>query len=178
MDLDRKYLALIAAADPGQADDLRICFEVLSLAAAIDRDCALRLAPHGLSESRFLLLSLLREEPDGAAPHLLAERAGVTRATMTGLLDGMERDGLLRRDHDQSDRRKTIIRLMPKGRALADQIGQDHRRWIASLGAGLSPQDRAGLRRLLGRIRANLGATTAPQDHPQQKAARDDALSG
>lgn len=169
MNMDRKYLALMDAADPQQVEGLRVCFEVLSLAAAIDRNCALRLAPHHLSESKFLLLSLLRAEPDGAAPHMLAERSGVTRATMTGLLDGMERDGLLARAHDASDRRRISVRLTPEGEALADRLGDEHQRWIASLAGGLSSAERSTLAALLGRIRQNFGVPAGMQGSPQQK---------
>jgi len=38
---------------------LRLCFQLLSLSSSIDRDCATRLAPHGLSEGRFIVLFLL-----------------------------------------------------------------------------------------------------------------------
>ena len=51
------------------------------------------LQPHGLSLGRFtLLMTLLREEGHRLKPSILAERAGVTRATVTGLLDGLELD--------------------------------------------------------------------------------------
>lgn len=156
MKLEQKYLSLLSVADADSAGDLRVCFELLSLANAIDRACANRLAPFRLSESKFLLLCLLRDQPDGAAPHELAERAGVTRATMTGLLDGMERDGLLCRQSDIDDRRKIVIRLTPPGQALAGDLGDAHRRWIASLGAGLSADERGMLTALLGRLRDNL----------------------
>ncbi len=86
-------------------DNMRLCFEVLALASAIDRACAARLAPYRLSEGKFVLLFLLRDLPEGLAPHELAERAGVTRATITGLLDGLERDGFLARHDDKEDRR-------------------------------------------------------------------------
>ena len=60
--LEQKYLALLDAAKRRQLPDLdsiRLCFQTLSLASAIDRDCAALLAPHGLSEGRFVLLFLL-----------------------------------------------------------------------------------------------------------------------
>ena len=64
----------------GQPDtgELALCFQVLSLASAIDQDCASRLAPLGLSEGRFVLLFLLRGADTALSPHQLAERAGVT----------------------------------------------------------------------------------------------------
>ena len=68
MQLSQKYQALLDEAQRRQlpdVDGIRLCFQALSLAAAIDRDCAALLAPHGLSEGRFVLLFLL-----DAAPHL------------------------------------------------------------------------------------------------------------
>lgn len=94
--LEQKHISMIAEAQRrgrGDAGGIRLCFEVLALASAIDRSCALRLAPHRLSEGKFVLLCLLHDRSEGLAPHELATRAGVTRATVTGLLDGLERDG-------------------------------------------------------------------------------------
>ncbi|KAA9150109.1 MarR family transcriptional regulator, partial [Delftia sp. BR1] len=97
MQLEQKYQALLAEAERRKLDDvdsMRLCFQTLSLAARIDRDCAALLAPHGLSEGRFVLLFLLESASEGLAPNHLAEQAGITRATVTGLLDGLEREAL------------------------------------------------------------------------------------
>ncbi|EAB6718188.1 MarR family transcriptional regulator, partial [Salmonella enterica subsp. enterica] len=55
--LEQKHLALLDEAQRrGQpdTDNMRLCFEVLALASTIDRACAARLAPHGLSEGKFV----------------------------------------------------------------------------------------------------------------------------
>ncbi|WP_273726069.1 MarR family winged helix-turn-helix transcriptional regulator [Brucella gallinifaecis] len=134
------------------ANALKTCFEVLSLAAAIDRDCANRLAPHKLSEGKFILLFLLENSPDGLSPHELSERAGVTRATITGLLDGLERDGFLMRHADTQDRRKLTVRLTPDGAHLAQQLFDQHTAWIAGLMSDLSTGEQQLLSTLLRRI--------------------------
>jgi DNA-binding MarR family transcriptional regulator len=85
------------------------------------------LIEHNISQGRFSVLMLLwnpahrRQLADGAAcdegPHSpaeLAEAAGVTRATMTGLIDTLERDGLVRREPDPLDRRMMSVRLTAK----------------------------------------------------------------
>ncbi|WP_312944143.1 MarR family transcriptional regulator [Agrobacterium sp.] len=153
--LEQKHISLLEEAErrgqPGLGN-MRLCFEVLSLASAIDRSCAVRLAEHNLSEGKFVLLFLLRDLPEGLAPHELAERAGVTRATITGLLDGLERDGYLARHHDAKDRRKVSVRLSVKGQTLADQLFDEHSRWIASLFTALDAQERALLGGLLQRV--------------------------
>ncbi|MGD9946164.1 MAG: MarR family transcriptional regulator, partial [Burkholderiaceae bacterium] len=72
--LERKYQALLQEAQRRNLPDLegmRLCMHTLSLAAAIDRDCATQLAVHGLSEGRFVLLFLLDAVADGLAPHEL-----------------------------------------------------------------------------------------------------------
>lgn len=156
--LEQKHLALLDEAQRrGQPaiDNMRLCFEVLSLASAIDRACATRLAPHRLSEGKFVLLFLLRDLPEGLAPHELAERAGVTRATITGLLDGLERDGFLARHWDKEDRRKVSARLTPKGQAMALDLFNEHSQWIASLFAGFDQHERESLSGLLRRVWRN-----------------------
>ncbi len=50
---------------------------------------------------------------DGAlSPSALARRAGIHPATMTGILDRLERGGWIVRDRDQADRRSVTIRIV------------------------------------------------------------------
>ncbi len=160
MSLEQKYQALLDEAARQQLPDvegIRLCFQTLSLASAIDRDCAALLAPHGLSEGRFVLLFLLDAAPGGLAPNVLAERAGVTRATVTGLLDGLERETLIERQADEQDRRALRIVLTRKGKQLAKRVFDQHGRWIASLYGNLSAAERQQLAGLLGKVAGNLG---------------------
>lgn len=159
MKLEQKYQALIQQAQQRKMPDvegIRLCFQTLSLAAGIDRDCAALLAPHGLSEGRFVLLFLLDAAPDGLAPNTLAEQAGVTRATVTGLLDGLEREGLIERHADANDRRALCIRLTRNGKRVAKMVFEQHGRWIASLYGNLSAPERMQLATLLEKVAGNL----------------------
>ena len=47
------------------------------------------------------------------SPSALARRAGVHPATMTGILDRLERGGWIARERDPADRRAVIVRLLP-----------------------------------------------------------------
>jgi DNA-binding MarR family transcriptional regulator len=116
---------------------IKLCGGVLSLASAIDADCARRLARHQLSDSKFVMLIVLHEAKDGLAPNELATRCGVTRATMTGLIDGLERDGLARRDAYEKDRRSVKIRLSDRGEHLARTVFDEHAEWLGSVFGGL-----------------------------------------
>lgn len=159
MRLDQKYQALLEQARLQNQPDLegiQLCLQTLSLASRIDRDCASQLAPHALSEGRFVLLFLLDAAPEGVAPKVLAERAGIRRATVTGLLDGLQREDLIARHADLDDRRGLRIRLTPKGKQLAKTVFEQHSRWIASLFSPLSPQERTQLSTLLGKVAHHL----------------------
>jgi MarR family transcriptional repressor of emrRAB len=163
MNLEQKYQALLEEAQRRRLPDvegIRLCFQTLSLTSAIDRDCAALLAPHGLSEGRFVLLFLLDAAPDGLAPNVLAERAGVTRATVTGLLDGLEREELIERLADATDRRALRIRLTRKGKRVAKVVFDQHGRWIASLFDNLSTSERTQLATLLNKVASNLEEKT------------------
>src|SRR5258708_22917467 len=58
-----------------------------------------------LSEGKLVVLQLLRQAPHyRLTPSALAKAAGVTRGTMTGLLPGLERSALVKRDEHPEDR--------------------------------------------------------------------------
>ena len=153
--IEAKHIALIEEAGrrghPHLAQ-LRLCFQLLALSSAIDRDCATRLAPHGLSEGRFVVLFLLHGAGGILPPHELAERAGVTRATISGLLDGLQRDGLLQRHSDAEDGRRLQIVLTARGRRLADELFGQHTQWIGGLFNGLDSSEQAQLSLLLEKV--------------------------
>ncbi|MGE4373756.1 MAG: MarR family winged helix-turn-helix transcriptional regulator [Xanthobacter sp.] len=159
MILEQKYKALLAGADAAlPLAQMRLCFEVLALAGAIDRDCASRLGAHQLSEGKFVLLYLLARAPDGLSPYELAEQAGVTRATVTGLLDGLERSHLVQRHAHPEDRRRLTIRLSAEGRKMSEKLVAQHNRWIGSLFADFTPEEGAELSRLLDKAFARTDA--------------------
>jgi DNA-binding MarR family transcriptional regulator len=83
------------------------------------------LSEHGISEGRFYVLAYLTmEEIEGnteVRPSDIAKNIGVTRATITGLLDGLERSGTVQRRQPSRDRRTQIVSLTAKGHeALSD----------------------------------------------------------
>ncbi len=115
------------------------------------------LARHNISQGRFVVLMLLLDKttncPKPRTPAELAELANVTRATMTGLVDTLERDGLVRREPDLVDRRMMSVHLTAKGRALLDAILPTHFQRMAALMQTLSEAERRTLVQLLGKVR-------------------------
>ncbi|MEY4489235.1 MAG: hypothetical protein RIQ79_1743 [Verrucomicrobiota bacterium] len=112
----------------------------------------------GLSQGRFTVLMLLFDKACGQShsctPAELADRAGVTRATMTGLIDTLERDAMVLRKPSASDRRMLSVELTPRALAFLAEILPEHFRRINNLMTPLSENERRTLVRLLGKIAA------------------------
>ncbi|HWA11417.1 MAG TPA: MarR family transcriptional regulator [Opitutaceae bacterium] len=114
------------------------------------------LARHEISQGRFTVLMLLLDKmencPQPRTPAELADMAGVARATMTGLIDTLERDGLVKREPNPEDRRMMSVALTPKGETLIRSVLPDHFKIMAALMSQLSEAERKTLVRLLNKI--------------------------
>lgn len=154
-DIKQKYTALLHKAQREGScciEQLGLCFQILSVAAAIDADCASRLSQYSLSEGKFVLLFLLHENQEGLSPHELAIRAGVTRPTITGLLQGLEKSALISRHQETPDRRSITIRLTQEGLHLISILFGHHTQWISGLFNTFSHEEMVLLRRLLHKL--------------------------
>ena len=136
---------------------LKICAELMRTGSGLLAAFETVLGQYGLSQGRFLTLIVMNRTPDQKInPSSLAEKLGVKRATMTGLLDGLEKDTLVERVSDPRDRRKTGIRLTAKGRGLLNELLPDYYRLMAKLTASLSENERQTMISLLGKVNQKL----------------------
>jgi DNA-binding MarR family transcriptional regulator len=99
------------------------------------------------------LLPLWQE--DGLKLVELGRRSGLETSTMTGLIDRMERDGLVERRDDANDRRVQLIYLTEKGRqamspalAVVDSV-------LDNVFEGISQKDLSKTTDVLKRVLAN-----------------------
>ncbi|MEW6307009.1 MAG: MarR family transcriptional regulator [Verrucomicrobiota bacterium] len=97
-------------------------------------------------------------EEDNCIIKRLVQRLRIPNATLTGLLDAMEHDGLIERSPCPDDGRAFRVRLTPFARSLEAGMRQRHNRAMEILQAGLGDAEVNELRRLLGRVLANLHA--------------------
>ena len=106
---------------------------------------------------------------DGASapltPSQVSDRVLVPSATMTAVLDLLEHRGWIERIPNPGDRRSVLIQITPDGRATADQLLPGIRSLERSVLSALSPDERAGLLNLLGKILAR--TTEVAAEHPE-----------
>jgi DNA-binding MarR family transcriptional regulator len=82
---------------------------------------------YGLSASSFNLLMLLQygTRPDEMTQQEIGKRLVVSASDMTGLIDRLERRGLVRRAPGR-DRRMKLLRITPKGVGLLEEVRPHH----------------------------------------------------
>lgn len=98
-----------------------LCFQVGKISrkmAKVTRDAVSR---YGLTTAQFFLLTALYEEED-ISIGALAQKVALDKATLTGLIDRLERDRLVIRQVSPEDRRAVRVRLTPKAEALRETL--------------------------------------------------------
>ena len=143
---------------------LKTCAELLRTGSDLLAAFETILGRSGLSQGRFLTLIVMNRTPDEAVnPSTLAHKVGVKRATMTGLLDGLVKDGLIERRAHPQDRRKIGVCLTACGRQILDDMLPDYYRHIARLMAFLTEGERQTLVSLLKKVNQGLSSLITEQ---------------
>jgi MarR family transcriptional regulator for hemolysin len=106
-----------------------------------------------------VLLNLKIQQHDNQRQ--LAEGVGVTEATLTHHLNAMEKEGLLVRRRDPSNRRNHIIQLTAPGEDAFTRLAAAARAFDRQLGSDLEAAELDTLRSLLERLSRNVGSSQA-----------------
>jgi DNA-binding MarR family transcriptional regulator len=123
-----------------------------------------QLRPLGLTFARYEVLMLLLFSRKGSLPlNKVGARLQVHPTSVTNAVDRLEAEGLLRRVPHPTDRRTTLARIQPKGRALAEQATKVINASVFSA-PGLSEADVATLIDVLGRLRRDAGDFDGPKN--------------
>lgn len=116
---------------------------------------------YGLSQGRFGIMVLLFIHPENVwIPADLAASLGVTRATVTGLLDSLEKSNLVERQIHSQDRRKLIVKLTQDGSLFIQNMLPEHSQRFSQLLVGLSNQEQKTLMELLAKVSQGLWQIT------------------
>ena len=105
----------------------------------------------GLRPPEFSVLVLVADNPL-VTQAALAEALSIARPNMVGLIDRLEKRGLIQRSVDESDRRSHGLRLTAKGAALAAQAKAMAAEGDGAVTGHLSASERATLLRLLRKL--------------------------
>ncbi len=107
---------------------------------------------HDITPPQFVLLAFLWKQ-DGLTQVELSEKSQVDRTTVGGLIDRLEKIGLVERHPHPQDRRAYQIRLTERGKQLEAVLTEATDRVRARYTAGLSNQEVSELIRMLEILR-------------------------
>jgi DNA-binding MarR family transcriptional regulator len=156
----RQRVARYPEVDPAAVES---CLVLLRVASDVLTALETFLARYDMSQGRFTTLMVLNRDPrQGLCPSDLASKCGVTRATMTGLLDGLERDKLVTREQHANDRRMATVLLTEEGIRFLDKLCPDYYRRIAGLMGKLKEEEKLGLEKFLKQVNEGINVMLAP----------------
>jgi DNA-binding MarR family transcriptional regulator len=139
---------------------LRVWVRLLTCSRMIEAGIRARLrAEFATTLARFDVLAQLDAARGELSMGELSARLMVTNGNVTGLIAGMEADGLVARLPHPTDGRSTLIGLTPEGHALFDHMAPAHQGWIEHMVRRLSPSEMGLLFELLGKLKDSVRAS-------------------
>ncbi len=140
----------------GDAQATECSMNLLQVSDLLLGNVAGLIKPYDVTPASGLVLSILRDADGPLAPNQIAERLIVSRATVTGLVDSLERRKLVKRRAHPTDRRMVLVEITERGREVTDifrpLVHRHERDWLA----GLTASEKTTLLALLARVQAGL----------------------
>ncbi|MFC9664674.1 MarR family winged helix-turn-helix transcriptional regulator [Nocardia sp. NPDC127606] len=159
LDQARRQLKNYSLAVDPQA--VLVAVRLISAGARLGRATEEHFARFGLSTGRYRLLADLEDHNGEKSPSHLAADLGVSRATVTGLVDGLEREGLVARRPSRDDGRAAVVVLTARGAQRLRDMAPEHFTRLQNMVGSLTVEERAVFLDLLSRVVRGIDALTA-----------------
>lgn len=114
-----------------------------------------KLKPLNLTLGRLCLLYALQRIDKPALPSELGDDLAVTRANISGLLRGLEKCGMIRRELDTADRRRIFVHLTEKGKKTLQKAWPIYEDTVHKVLQPLSFEEQTSLLSMLKKIDSN-----------------------
>ncbi|QDZ11837.1 MarR family winged helix-turn-helix transcriptional regulator [Devosia ginsengisoli] len=148
--------------EPSNTTEASVGYLVYEVARAFRRRFEDEARRHDLTLPQWRALAELARK-GGVSQVVLAGAIDADPMTVSGILDRLEKRGLVRREPDPSDSRAKIVRLTDEGLALYDTAKAVGVELYQSAVLGMSPAELDAVANGLTRIRNNLNGPRADQ---------------
>ena len=122
----------------------------------LEKSIATLLTPFDLSPATGLVLSILADSQAPISPNAIADRLIISRASVTSLLDSLEKRGYVKRQPHPSDRRMIWVEPTDLGRQISDEfrpiVHQHQKVWLDVL----NKEEQERLLEMLSRLQSSL----------------------
>lgn len=143
---------------------------LLLIGDLFQRDMARAFDGTGLTTARVHLLWVL-QHAGPSTQRDLARLCDVTPRNITGLVDGLEESGHVRRTPHPTDRRAVLVELTPSAATTMAEMQREHAELNATLLAAVAPKDRAALERGIAAIASHLETLVAEAAEDRDRTA-------
>lgn len=134
--------------------ELRLWLRLLTCTTLIENEVRRRLREHfDITLPRFDLLAQLDRAPDGMTLGELSQRMMVSNGNITGLVDRLVEQGLIRRRPLPHDRRVQIVSLTAEGQREFRTMARINADWVGEIFEGLTQKDIDALMPLLAKTK-------------------------
>jgi DNA-binding MarR family transcriptional regulator len=140
----------------GDRSSVRLWLRLLSCTLTIEKDVQRRFSARGATLARFDVLAALDRHRQGMTMGALSRALLVSNGNVTQLVQKLAKDGLVRMATPPADRRASIVRLTPKGRAEFAGLAAAHHDWIDALVTGMDAASRENLYQALGDLKRSI----------------------
>ena len=128
---------------------------------------------HTISDTQFNALVVLNVAGRALTQRELGERLLVDKSDLTGVIDRMEKAGLVSRRAVKGDRRCNAVALTDAGRAALASAEPDYIDLVSRVMSAFSPDETATLTRLMVKLHDALGSAdaepSASNDEPRKR---------
>jgi DNA-binding MarR family transcriptional regulator len=112
---------------------------------------------YGITDAQFnVLIQLHYAKQQGLSQVDLGRRLVVNKADMTGIIDRLEKAGLVGREDHPKDRRINIIKITRKGRGMIDKVEPGYFKGVKQLMSGMPKGDMKTIMKSMEKIRENV----------------------
>ena len=134
--------------------ELRLWLRLLTCTTLIENEVRRRLRENfDITLPRFDLLAQLDRAPDGMTLGELSQRMMVSNGNITGLVDRLVEQGLIRRRPLPHDRRVQIVSLTAEGQREFRAMARINADWVGEIFEGLTQKDIEALMPLLAKTK-------------------------
>lgn len=110
---------------------------------------------HGLNPTAFAVLELLYSKGPQQVQHI-GEKVLISSSSITYVVNNLEREGYVKKEQYEADRRVSYVSLTGTGQSLMDKIFPEHAERLEQAAGGLEPEEKAQLIELLKKLGKNV----------------------
>ncbi len=135
-------------------DELRLWLRLLTCTNLMEAEIRRRLRDEfNMTLPRFDLMAQIERSAEGILLSELSRRLMVSNGNITGLVERLVQEGLVRRLVDPGDRRAARVSLTDKGRSLFTRMAEAHRNWLSEMLGELGRERQSALWAMLGDLK-------------------------